>query len=168
MKKLALYSILGVLTFMGLKAHAQPTEAPFAQDVFTDLTTNRPQSLHEKLVPLKNYLVFVDQQDYSPEERDFFKEQAIENYPRVQKRYVEEVNRICEFYNQKAMGGFEFTYLSSTFIPSKNEENQGYMVIRYTSHNEDENLNDKIIFECIRSDDQWFILDGFFEEVPEE
>ncbi len=146
---------------------AQPSEAAFSEKVFNHLL-NDSQKLNAMLVPLSQYLIFVDKQEYTGEEKEFYKSQAIENYPKVASHYASEVDRICDFYQQRQEIGYSFTYLTTTFLPKEDEENTGYMVIRYSSQIEDETINDKIIFECLRIEEQWYILDGFFQDVPEE
>ncbi|GAB5557522.1 MAG: hypothetical protein SchgKO_17350 [Schleiferiaceae bacterium] len=146
---------------------AQPSESAFSERVFNHLLHDS-QKLNAMLVPLNEYLIFVDQQEYSGEEKEFYKSQAIENYPKVASHYATEVKRICDFYEQRQEIGYTFTYLTTTFLPKEDEENTGYMVIRYSSQIEDEIINDKIIFECLRIEEHWYILDGFFEDVPED
>jgi len=99
-------------------------------------------ALREELVPLSNYLIFEDQQDYPGKGAEFFKEKAIENYPRVQSYYQREVKRICSFYSQRQEAGYVFEYTTATFIPSENQGNLGYMVLRYSSRIENEIIND--------------------------
>lgn len=154
-----------ILLTLSISCFSQATESDYGKRIFKNLFTY-PDSIYSQLVPLNTYMVFVDHEDYNAEEREFYKSQAIEAYPKVKSDFYKESKRIVDFYKDKSKEGYQFEFITATFVPLETNHH-GYFIIRYFSKIDGQVLNDKIIFEGIKVNNQFYILDGFYEDVPE-
>lgn len=159
-------SFLIAFAVFSISCYSQNTETEYGKRIFKNLFT-RADSIFTQLVPLNTYMVFVDHEDYNAEEREFYKSQAIEAYPKVKASFYKEAQRIVKFYKEKVIDGYQFEFLTATFVP-RETDHHGYFIIRYSTKIDDQLIYDKIVFEGIKLNGHFYILDGFFEEVPED
>lgn len=155
----------------------QQTPEEYGLNIYT-LVVNNKTSLVNEFVELGEYNAYIDRLAELPDKvREDIKYDATRTYNDVQKEFEKECSRILKLYKRGQIKGIKFSYLYSTFEPSKNFPDIGFITCVYSSVlpededeydlGEEEDTRDAFRFEAIKTANGWRILDGFFDAILE-
>lgn len=154
-----------ILIFCGSKLLAQDCDT-YGMHIF-NMLLNNDASLNDEFVGLIEYTAYIDRLEKLPEaQRENLKLGAIKSYDAVKKEYHKECKRILKIYKNTLAEKAEIAFDSCYFQQSKNFPDIGFMTCFYTvllQGPEEELQLDAIRFECIKTQNGWRVLDGFFD-----
>lgn len=148
--------------------HAQPTAEEYGIVIFNQIIDNNAQ-LKNEFVDLVQYTAYIDRLEKLPEEeRETMKLGATKSYTEVKQLFDLECVNILKLYQRNKKSGATFVFLKSVFVQSKNFPDIGLVTCYYQASipGEEELLEDALVFECLKTESGWRILDGFFD-APE-
>jgi len=154
---------------------SQQTPEEYGRSIY-ELVVNNKTTLVNEFVELAEYNAYIDRLAQLPENvREEIKYDASRSYNEVYKEYEKECQRILKLYKRGQVKGIKFSYLNSTFEPSKNFPNLGFITCVYTTvlpedeyeFEDGDDNRDAFRFEAIKTANGWRILDGFFDAILE-
>lgn len=148
-------------------ATAQQTAEEYGKHVY-ELITTGSKELNNQFIDLNQYATYIDNlQTLEEHEKENMKYGAQLNYTHVRHDFENECSRILRLYTNDANHGTQFTFEACTFNANKNFPNLGMVTCYYMADipKEEEPVRDALVFECIKTESGWRILDGFFDET---
>ena len=161
------YIILFCL-FNSLLAQSQGSAEEYGLKIY-DLIMTGNAALTDEFVDLNQYTSYIDRLEKLPqEEKEAIKADASKSYTEVKQNFNAECQKIVKLYSLNSRAGSTFEFTNCTFTQSKNFPDIGFVTCYYVANIpvEEEPLEDAFVFECLKTENGWRILDGFFD-APE-